>query len=287
MLRVLLSLSSSKLHRFGCGQRIQHLAQNPHAVEFFARHQQLFLARTALVDVDGREHTLVHQLAVEVDFHVAGAFELFEDHVVHAAAGIDQRGRDDGQRTAFFDVAGRAEEALRTLQRVRIDTARQDFARRRNDGVVGARQTRDRIEQDDDVVLVLDQALGLFDHHLGHLHVTRGRFVEGRADHFALHRALHVGDFFRPLVDQQNDQSDFRMIGRDGVGDGLQQHRLTGTRRSNDQAALALCRSASADPSRGRSSCPGPSRASAARPDTAASGCRRRSCCAIPPAARS
>ena len=88
--------------------------------------------------------------------------------------------------------------------------------------------------------LVLDQALGLFDHHLGDLHVAGGGLVEGGTDHFALDRALHVGDFFRTLVDQQNDQSDFRMIGGDRVGDVLQQHRLTGARRRNDQTALAL-----------------------------------------------
>ena len=40
---------------------------------------------------------LIHQFAVQVDFHVARAFELFKDHVVHAAAGIDQGGGDDGQ----------------------------------------------------------------------------------------------------------------------------------------------------------------------------------------------
>ena len=50
---------------------------------------------------------------------------------------------------------------------------------------------------------MLDQALGLFDHHLGDLHVPRGRLVEGGTDHFALDRPLHVSDFFRPLIDQQ------------------------------------------------------------------------------------
>ena len=48
-------------------------------------------------------------------------------------------------------------------------------------GVVGAGQAGDRVEQDHDVPLVLDQALGLLDHHLGHLDVARGRLVEGRA----------------------------------------------------------------------------------------------------------
>ena len=151
-----------------------------------------------------------------------------------------ERGGDDGQRAAFLDVARRAEEALGALQRVGIDAAREHFARRRHDGVVGARQAGDGIEQDHDVLLVLDQALGLFDHHFGHLHVARGRLVEGGADDFAAHRALHVGDFFGALVDQQHDQRDLGMIGGDGVGDALQQHRFAGARRRDDQAALAL-----------------------------------------------
>src|SRR6185437_3615732 len=71
---------AEQLHGLGDRERVQHLAQHPDAVED--------------------------------DLHVAGAFELFEDDLVHAAAGLDQRGGDDGERTALFDVAGRAEEAL-------------------------------------------------------------------------------------------------------------------------------------------------------------------------------
>ena len=54
------------------------------------------------------------------------------------------------------------------------------------------------------------------------------------------HAALHVGDFFRTLVDQQHDQGHFGMVGGDRVGDRLQQHRLAGARRRDDQPALAL-----------------------------------------------
>ena len=96
-----------------------------------------------LGDVDRREGALVGQLAVEDDFRIAGALELLEDHFVHAAAGIDQRGGDDGQRAAFLDIARRAEEALRPLQRVGIDTAGQHLAGGRHHGVVGARQAGD------------------------------------------------------------------------------------------------------------------------------------------------
>jgi hypothetical protein len=131
------------------------------------------------------------------DFRVARTLELFEDHFVHTAAGIDQRRRDDRQRAAFLDVARGAKEALRPLQGIGIDAAGQHLAGGGHHGVVGAAQAGDRIEKDDNVAAMLDQALGLLNHHFGDLHVAHRRLVEGRGDNLALHRALHVGDFFR------------------------------------------------------------------------------------------
>jgi len=56
----------------------------------------------------------------------------------------------------------------------------------------------------------------------------------------AFDRTLHIGDFLRPLVDQQHDQEAFRMIGGNGMRDVLQEHGLAGARRRHDQGALAL-----------------------------------------------
>jgi hypothetical protein len=131
-----------------------------------------------------------------------------------------------------------AEEALRLVQRVRVDAAGEDLAARGDDGVVSAREARDRVEEDHDVVLVLDEALGLLDHHLRDLHVARRRLVEGRADDLALHGALHVRDLFGPLVDEQHDELGVGVVLRDRVGDLLEQHRLARARRRDDQAAL-------------------------------------------------
>ena len=170
----------------------------------------------------------------------SSALKLFEDDLVHARAGVDERRGDNGQRAAFFDVAGRAKEALWLVQRVRVHTTGQDLARRRNHGVVGAGQTGDRVEQDHHVALALGEALGLFDHHLGNLDVTGGRLVEGRGNDLALDGALHVGHFFRALVDEQHHQIDFRVVRGDGVGDVLQKHRLTSARRRDDETALTL-----------------------------------------------
>ena len=87
---------------------------------------------------------------------------------------------------------------------------------------------------------MLHQALGLFQDHFRHLDVALGRFVEGGAYHFGLHRALHVRHFLGPLVDQQHDENDFRVIPGDAVGDILQEHGLAGPGRGHDEPPLAL-----------------------------------------------
>src|ERR1035437_7159090 len=78
----LLETADQQLHSLDGRQRIEYLAQNPDALQFFLRNQQLFLAGARTLDVDGREHSLVHQLSVQNDFHVAGALELLKDDFV-------------------------------------------------------------------------------------------------------------------------------------------------------------------------------------------------------------
>src|SRR3984885_11086657 len=233
-------LIRKQFHRLNRRQRIQNLAQNPRPLQVFLRNQQLFLTSSGTLNVDRREHALIHQLAIQNHFHVASSLELFEDHFVHARAGIDKRSSNDRQRTALFDVASSTEEALRPLQRIRVNTAREHLARRRNNRVVSTRQTRNRVKQNHYIALMLHQTLRLLNHHLGNLYVTRSRLIERGRDNLALHAALHIRNFFRTLVDQQHDQHDLRMICSNAVRNRLQQHRLTSPRRSHNQPTLPL-----------------------------------------------
>src|SRR5688572_23362143 len=117
---------------------MQELAENPDLLQLILARDQLFTTRTRTVDVDCREDTLFGDAAIEVDFGVTRTLELFVDHIVHARTGIDQRRCENGQRPAFLDIASGTEEALRTLQGIRIDTASQHLAGARNDRVVRA-----------------------------------------------------------------------------------------------------------------------------------------------------
>ena len=103
---------------------VHELAQDARFLQHLRLKQQLFPARTTAVQVDGREHALFVQTALQMNFAIACSFELFKDHFVHAATGIDQSGCNDGQATAFFYIASRAEETLGALQRIGIDTTR-------------------------------------------------------------------------------------------------------------------------------------------------------------------
>ncbi len=91
-------LSMQELGRRQLVHRVQQLAQDPDLLQLVRRRDQLFAARAGAVDVERRVDALLGDAAVEVDFAVAGALELFVDHVVHARAGVDQRGGEDRQR---------------------------------------------------------------------------------------------------------------------------------------------------------------------------------------------
>ena len=120
----ILHLVEQEFHRVDRPHLHEDAAQHPHLRELVLLDQQLFLAGTALAHVERGEDALVGDLAIEHDFAVAGAFELFEDHFVHPAAGIDQRGGDDRQRTALLDIPGCTEEALGLITRAAEGSAR-------------------------------------------------------------------------------------------------------------------------------------------------------------------
>src|SRR5882724_11180770 len=97
--------ADQQFHGFHGRERAQNLPQNPDAAEFIRRKQQLVLTRAGTLNIDRGEHALVRKPPVKVDFHVTGALELFEDDVVHAAAGVNQRRGNNRERSAFLHVA--------------------------------------------------------------------------------------------------------------------------------------------------------------------------------------
>src|SRR5664280_109216 len=218
----------------------EHPTQLPDDLELLVGHQDLLAARARGVDVDRREDAALGEVSRQAQLHVAGALELLEDHLVHLVTRVDQGGGEDGQRATVLDIAGSTEETLRRVERAGVDTTGQDPAARRGGEVVGTAQSGDRVEQDDDVVTHLDEALGPLDGQLGNRRVIGGRPVEGRGDDLALDRPLHVRDFLGTLVDQDDHEVGLRVVGRDCIGDRLQDESLARLGWADDQTALTL-----------------------------------------------
>ena len=129
------------VHRLDRRHIADILTEDAHAVHGGVILQQVVAARAGGHEVDGREHALVAQRAVELQLHVARSLELLEDHLVHLGTRINQGRGDDSQRTATLDVARSTEEALRLLKGIGIDTTREHLAAGGSHGIVGARQT--------------------------------------------------------------------------------------------------------------------------------------------------
>ena len=110
----------------------------------------------------------------------------------------------------------------------------------RDGGIEGAGQARNRVQEDHDVPLVLDEPLGLLEHHLCDLRVTVRGLIERGRDDLGCNVLLHVRDLLGTLVDEQHDEVHVRVILENRVRELLEKDSLTGLRRRDDQHALAL-----------------------------------------------
>ena len=86
--------------------------------------------------------------------------------VVHAAAGVDQGGADDGQRAAFFERAGRGEQLLGDVHRLDVDAAAHRAAGVADPLVERAGQAGDRVEQQEHVLAHFGEPLAALDDEL-------------------------------------------------------------------------------------------------------------------------
>jgi len=201
--------------------------------------EAVVVAGAGLGDVDGGVDAALGEFAVEFHLHVAGAFEFLEDDVVHAAFGFDEGGGKDGERAAFFAVARGAEEFAGFGERGGADAAGTDGAALHG-GVMASGEAGEAVQQKDDIFAAFDEAFGAFDDHVGDLGVTAWCLVEGGGEHAAADGFLEVGDFLGTLVEQEDDQFGFWVVGADGLGDLFEEDGFAAARRGDDEAALAF-----------------------------------------------
>ncbi len=79
-----LQLVEHQFHGFDGRDAGQCATQNDDLIVFVGMVEEFLFARAGEFHVDGREDAAVDKMAVEVDLHVAGALEFFENDFVHA-----------------------------------------------------------------------------------------------------------------------------------------------------------------------------------------------------------
>ena len=183
--------------------------------------EKLLFSCSRFRNVDRGIDPLVHQGAVQMNFHVSGTLELFKDHLIHLAAGIHQSRRNDRQASPLFQIPRRSEKSLRFVQRIGIHTPGENLSAVRLHRVIGPRQTGDAIQKDHHIRSLLRQTLRPLNHHLRNMHMSIRGFIKGRANHLPLDRPSHIRHLFRALINQKHDQMGLRIIRRDGIGDLL------------------------------------------------------------------
>ena len=134
------TLSVASLLPLESSQHADNAPQYKNLLCNFRAEHQFFTAGAAVDNIDSREYPLLSQTAVEVQFHIAGAFEFFINQVVHTAAGINQAGGNYGKAAALLGISGSAEKALGRIKGYRVDTAGQRSAAGRHRQVIGTGQ---------------------------------------------------------------------------------------------------------------------------------------------------
>src|SRR5688500_17146371 len=119
-------LLDQELYLLAGVEGVEDAADLPDPLGLSRLYEQFSLARRGLCDVDARLDSTVRELPIEPELHVASPLELPEDHLVHPAAGLDERGRQDRQGAAVLDVARSPEELLGRVERRRVDATRED-----------------------------------------------------------------------------------------------------------------------------------------------------------------
>ncbi len=87
-----LEIGKKNLHGLDRRKLRKLAAQEGDALEFLRVIEQFLAPGGGIEDMDRGENPLLGKAAVEVQLHVAGALELLEDDLVHAALGLDEGG---------------------------------------------------------------------------------------------------------------------------------------------------------------------------------------------------
>ena len=188
------------------------------------RQKQIIPACSGLKDINRREDPPLLKLTVQHKLHVAGTLKLLINYIIHTRAGIHQRGCKDGKRATLPHISSCTKETLRHMQCRRIQTSGQGSTGCRNHKVISSRKSCNGIQKDGNILSLLHQPLGSLDRHLRNSLVMLRKLIKGGVNdlhHTAFNLLLHVRNFLRTLINEENEQMHLGLIPYNCLGNLL------------------------------------------------------------------
>ena len=94
---------------------MKKLSENPNAIQICFIHQELFFSSSdLLMSRQGKMRFSINFRSVH--FAVTRAFELFENHFIHATARVYECCRNNGKAATFFHISCSPKEPFRTVK---------------------------------------------------------------------------------------------------------------------------------------------------------------------------
>ncbi len=216
----------------------QSATQHVNFFELKGRNQQFLTTRPRLEHINRRENILLSDAPIQYEFHIARAFELLENEVIHSATRFNQSRRKDRDRTRSSRISSCGKETSRDLERPHSHTPTHGGTA--TAGVIeGSSHPSDGIHENKDMLSALDESLGALDRKGCDAGVTLQIHVIGTGKNFRFGKqALELCDFLWSLINQEHHEMKLRMKLCDCFGDVLQKSSLSCTRRCHDQPAL-------------------------------------------------
>ena len=172
-------------------------------VEVLFGEKKLLAAGSREEDIDGGIDTLVADLAIQDELHIARSLEFLKDKIIHAAVGINKRGCHDGERTCLLGIARGGEELAWYLHSAGIHTAAHRATSSSLGIVEGTPDAGEGVHEHKNILALLNEPLGAIHGDLRDAGVAAEIAVIGTGIEFGLRDgATDFSNLFGTLIDK-------------------------------------------------------------------------------------
>jgi len=158
----------------------------------------------------------IRRFALKTGDTVAGVFRPPKDKEKYVALlkveTVNSDEPDENKNKILFEnlTPLYPEETFRFMKSICVKSTGKNFPAHRLDGIISSCETSNTVKKNNHIAFMFDETFCFCDNHFCNLNVAFRRFIESRTYNFAFNITLHIGNFLRAFVNQQNNKSGLR-----------------------------------------------------------------------------